>query len=173
MKLVKVLDQKSTPLAMDPLNQVILRELVTTESAISDLAAKLNLSTLNVWRRMQKLQKADLVEQTATQKVGNIEKKFYRSTAAWFAPQQLFNYKPKDPSLNEAFEIYTNIQSSMMAILATYNDVPKNADPVDYSLFMNMQVFAQICGKPEVQAKIVELKEKLARFNQQSGAKVF
>ena len=30
-----------------------------------------------------------------------------------------------------------------------------------------MKVFADICGKPEIQAKIVELKEKLAQFNPQ------
>ena len=55
---------------------------------------------------MQKLQKAKLIELTATQKVGNLEKKLYRSTATYFAPQQYFNFTPKDPSLNEAFEIY-------------------------------------------------------------------
>jgi DNA-binding Lrp family transcriptional regulator len=169
MKLVKVLDPKTAPLVMDPLNQVILRELVTTESSISDIAAKLNLPTLNIWRRMKKLQKADLVEQTATQKVGNIEKKLYRSTAAWFAPQQLLNYKPKDSNLKQAFEIYSNIQNSMMAALATYNEVPKDSDPMDYSLFINMQVFADVCGKPEVQEKISLLKEKLAQFNRQGG----
>ncbi len=173
MKLVKVLDQNGITLATDRINQTILRELVTSERATSDLAVQLNLPTLNIWRRMQKLQKANLIEQTATQKVGNIEKKLYRSTAAWFAPQQLFNFKPKDPSLKVAFEIYSNIQNSMMAAMQTYNDIPKDADPVDYSLFINMQVFADVCCKPETQAKIVTLKEKLAKFNQQNAGKVF
>ncbi len=169
MKLVKVLDQKTSPLVTDPTNQLILRELVTKEHAISDLAKKLNLPILTIWRRMQKLQKAELVEQTATQKVGNIEKKLYRSTAAWFAPQQYFNFKPKNPALAEAFDIYQGIQNSMMAVMSTYNEIPKNADPTDYSLFINMQVFADVCGKPAVQAKIVALKEKLAKFNQQNS----
>lgn len=173
MKLVKVLDQKTAPLVMDPLNQVILRELVTAQRSISDLAAQLNMPTLNIWRRMQKLQKADIVEQTATEKVGNIEKKLYRSTAAWFAPQQLFNYRPKDPNLKEAYEIYSNIQNTMVAVLSTCDEVPKDADPVDFSLFMNMQVFAEVCGKPEVQAKICSLKQKLAQFNQQRGKQTF
>ncbi len=172
MKVVKVLDAANAKLVTDPLNQVLLRELVTGEHSVSDLAAQLNIPTLNIWRKIQKLQKAGLIEQTRIEKVGNIEKKLYRSTAAWFAPQQLFNFKPKDPNLKEAFEIYSNIQNSMMAVMSTYNEVPKDADPVDFSIFLNMQVFAQICSKPEVQAKICTLKEKLANFNQ-DGAKVF
>ena len=169
MKLVKVLDQKTSPIVTDPTNQLILRELVTHDHSISDLAKKLNLPTLTVWRRMQKLLKAELVEQTATQKVGNIEKKLYRSTAALFAPQQFFNFKPKNPALTEAFDIYQGIQNSLMAVMSTYNEIPKNADPTDYSLFINMQVFADVCGKPDVQAKIVALKEKLAKFNRQNS----
>lgn len=165
MKIVKVLDQKTSPIVTDLTNQLILRELVIKENSISDLAKKLNLSTLTVWRRMQKLQKAELIEQTATQKVGNIEKKIYRSTAAWFAPQNYFNFKPKNPSLSEAFDIYQGIQNSMMAVMSTYNEIPKNADPTDYSLFINMRVFAEVCGKPEVNAKIVTLKEKLNKFD--------
>jgi len=170
MKLLKVLDQKNSSLVTDSTNQLILRELVTQDLAVSDIAKKLNLATLTVWRRMQKLQKAELVEQTATQKVGNIEKKLYRSTAAWYAPQQYFNFKPKNPALAEAFDIYQNIQNSMVAVMSTYNDIPKNADPTDYSLFVNMQVFADVCGKPEVQTKIVTLKEKLAKFNRQNSS---
>ena len=114
---------------------------------------------------MQKLEKAQLVEKTATQKVGNLEKKFYRTTATWFTPQQYFNFTPKDTSLTEAFEIYTGIQTKMLTKAAAYGDVPKDADPIDFSFFVNMLVFADVCGKPEVQAKIVELKEKLSKFN--------
>ncbi len=166
MKLVKALDQKTMPIAMDSINQIILKELVNQDLAVSDLATKLNLPTLNIWRRIQKLIKTELIEQTQTQKVGNIEKKLYRAIAAWYAPQQIFNYKPKDPTLKEAFDIYQNIQNNMMLVMATFNDIPKNVDPIDYSLFINMQVFAEVCGKPEVQTKIVKLKENLAKFNQ-------
>jgi hypothetical protein len=126
-----------------------------------------------MWRRIQKLQKENLVEVTATEKVGNLEKKLYRSTAAWFAPQQYLNFKPKNSELKSAFDIYSNIQNSMMAVMSTYNDVPIDADPTDYALYINMQVFAEVCGKHEIQTKIVELKEKLAQFNRQQGKQVF
>ena len=63
---------------------------------------------------MQKLAKANLVEVTRTEKVGNIEKKLYRATATWFGPQQFFNFKPKDQNLTEGFEIYSKIQRELL-----------------------------------------------------------
>jgi hypothetical protein len=165
MKLLKVLDAKTAPLVNNPLNQTILRELVTAPLSASDLATQLKLSTLTTWRHMQKLQKANLIEQTETKKVGNLEKKLYRATAAWYAPQQLFSFKPKDQNLQEAFDIYQGIQNRMVAQLSAYNEIPPDAEPTDFSLFVNMLVFAEVCGRPEIQAKIVELKEKLAQFD--------
>ena len=157
--------KKAKTLISDATNLTILRELVTADLAVSDLAAKLNIPTLNVWRHIQKLEKAKLIELTGTQKVGNLEKKLYRSAATYFAPKQYFNFTPKDPSLTEAFTIYNNIQNKMMTKAAAYGDIPKDADPVDFSFFVNMLVFADVCGEPDVQAKIVELKNKLAKFN--------
>lgn len=169
MKLIKFLDQEGQNLISDATNLTILRELVTAEYSPSELAQKLNLPTLNIWRHMQKLEKAHLIELTATQKVGNLEKKRYRSTATYFAPNQYFNFTPKDPSLTDAFAIYSHIQSKMIAKAAAYGDVPKNADPIDFSFFVNMLVFADVCGEPDVQAKIVELKRKLEKFNQKES----
>jgi hypothetical protein len=169
MKLLKVLNQETTTLVSDPINQVILKELVTQQQSVSDLAAKLDIPTLKLWRRMQKLLKANLTEQTGTEKKGNLEKKLYRATAAWYTPQQIFNFKPKDPNLKSAFEIYGDIQGSMMTRMAAYIEIPKDADPIDYSIYVNMQVFADICGKPAVQAKIVALEGKLAKFKEQGG----
>jgi DNA-binding Lrp family transcriptional regulator len=166
MKLVRFLDKTGQTLISDGTNITILRELVTAEYSPSELAAKLNLPTLNIWRRMQKLEKAKLIERTSTQKVGNLEKKRYRSTATYFAPNQYFNFTPKDPALTEAFSIYNSIQSKMMTKAAAYGDIPKDADPIDFSFFVNMLVFADVCGQPDVQAKIVELKDKLAKYKQ-------
>lgn len=173
MKLVKVLDPQTSNLVNDSLNQTILRELVTKPFSTSDLASKLKVPKLSIWRRIQKLQKADLIELADTQKVGNLEKKLYRAVAAWYTPQQLFNFKPKDVNLKEAFEIYQGIQNRMIAQVATYNEIPKNAEPVDFSLFVNMLVFAEVCGRPEVQAKIMELKERLAQFKLQQTKQFF
>ena len=75
MKLIKFLDQKGTTLVSEPLNQTILKTLVTQERSVSDLSKELNQPTLKVWRKMQMLQRANLIEQTRTEKVGNIREK--------------------------------------------------------------------------------------------------
>jgi DNA-binding Lrp family transcriptional regulator len=164
MKLIKMLDQQSANLVTDDVNQIILKKLVNQQQSISELAKELDLPTLKLWRKIQKLQKAGLVEQTGAEKKNNLEIKLYRSTATYFAPQQFFNFKPKDPDIKAAFEIYSEIQGTMIAKTAPYNDIPKDADPTDYAIYVNMQIFADVCGKPEVQAKIAELAEKLAKY---------
>lgn len=166
MKLVKVLDQEGNKIVSDPFNQIILKELVEKEQSISELSEKLNMPTLKLWRRIQKLLKAELVELVGTEKIGNLEKKLYRSTATWFAPQQYFNYQPKNPNLKAAFEIYSDIQKRLMFEVSTYGDVPEKADPIDYAMYANMQAFAQVCGKTEVQTKIRELQVQLEKFKQ-------
>jgi DNA-binding transcriptional regulator GbsR (MarR family) len=168
MKTVKLLDQEGTALINDPANVVILQKLVVAEHSISELATELNQPTLKMWRRMQKLIKTNLVELVQTKKVGNLEKKMYRATATYYTPHQYFNPKPKDPNLQEALNIYSDIQKEMMTALLTLGDVPKEADPTDFSLFANMQVFVQTCSKSTTQAKIAELKQKLDKFRQQS-----
>ncbi len=168
MKTVKLLDQEGTALIYDALNQAILNKLVADEHSISELSAELNQPPLKLWRRMQKLAKANLVELAQTKKVGNLEKKMYRSTAVWFTPHQYFSITPKNPDLKEAFEIYSGIQKEMMLALLALGDVPKEAEPSDFSLYANMQVFVQLCSKPVTQTKIVELEKKLAKFRQQN-----
>jgi DNA-binding Lrp family transcriptional regulator len=144
MKLIKMLDQQNASLVTDTVNQIILKELVNQQQSISELSEKIDVPTLKLWRRIKKLQKAGLVEQTGAEKKNNLEIKLYRSTATYFAPQQFFNFKPKDPDLKAAFEIYS--------------------ETTDYSIYVNMQIFADVCGKPEIQTKIIELKEKLAKY---------
>jgi predicted transcriptional regulator len=172
MKLIKVLDKEGEKLVADPTNTTILRELVTAEHSAAELAQKLKIPTLNVWRRMQKLQKAKLIEHTTTQKIGNLEKKLYRSTATCFTPQQYFNFIPKNPALTEAFELYNEIQKKMMSQTVAYDDIPKNTDPIDYAFFVNMMVFADVCSQQDVQTKIVTLKKKLANFNHNTELKI-
>ncbi len=166
MKLVKFLDQKGTVLVSDPLNQTILKNLVMSEYSISELAVKLNMPTLKLWRRMQKLVKANFVELSSTEKVGNLEKKLYRATATGYIPQsQFLEFKPKDANLQEAFELYSDIQNKMMAIVSGFGDVPKDAYPIDYALFASMYAFAQVFKTPDIQIKIDELEKKLRAYH--------
>ena len=164
MKLTKMLDQEGTKLSSDPANQIILQELVKSEHSISELAVQLDLPILNLWRRIQKLLKANMIELTRTQKVGNLEKKLYRATATLYTPKQYFTFTPKDPRLKEAFEIYSAIQKNMIIKMSAFGDVPNDADPIDFLMFANMQVFADVCGNPEIPKRIEDLKEKLAKY---------
>lgn len=165
MKIVKFLDQQGTTLVADTTNQAILRELVQSENSASDLAAKLNLPTLKVWRRMQKLAKAGLLERAGASKVGNVEKKLYRATATQFLPPQVFLLTPKDSNLQEAFQIYADIQKEIVAKVSVFHEIPKEADPVDFALFAGIEAFAEVCTKPETLAKLAALKKKLAAFS--------
>ncbi len=169
MKVVKLLDQEGSNLVSDPFNQAILKELVYKEQSISDLAKTLNLPTLKLWRRMQKLLKANMVELSRTEKTGNIEKKLYRTTATWFTPKQYFDFQPKDANLKAAFEIYSDIQKHLMFEASAFGEIPKDADPVDYAIFVNMYAFAQVCAKPAIQAKIIELQQRLIKFKEQGS----
>jgi len=170
MKLIKLLDQRGTLLVSDTLNQTILKNLVMSEYSASEMAAKLSMPTLKLWRRMQKLLKANLVELSRTEKVGNLEKKLYRATATGYVPQQQFlELQPKDASLKEAFELYSQIQNKMMAVLSGFGDVPKEVYPTDYAMFASMYAFAEVFAESSTQARLLELKAKLAQYQGQSN----
>jgi DNA-binding Lrp family transcriptional regulator len=164
MKLVRVLDGSETALASDRLNQLILKELVESEYSVTELARRLGLPTLRLWRRMQRLLAANMIELSAIKKSGNIEKKLYRATAASYVPAQLWDFKSKNPRLSETFEIYSRIQKSMMTLLSNVNEIPKGANPSDYAMYASMKAFAQVCGKPDVQESISELQKKLSEY---------
>lgn len=173
MKLVKFLDQKGTILVSDPLNQTILKNLVIAEYSVSELSQKLNVPTLKLWRRIQKLQNANLIELYRTEKVGNLEKKLYRASATGYMPQQQYlEFKPKNPNLQKAFEIYTAIQQEIMTKVAIYGEVPKDVNAVDFSFYVTMKAFVQIFREPTTRKNLEELSEKLLKYQQESGPQI-
>jgi len=167
MKMVKILDGKGTVLVSDALNQIILQKLVTSPNSITQLSRELNIPPLKLWRRMQRLMKAKLVEVSGVEKVGNLEKKFYRATALKYdVPQQFFEPKPNNPSIKAAFGIYAEIQSEMNAVLSTFDDyIPKEGDPTDFAIYAHMQAFVQVFEKSTTQASIQEMKQMLENFD--------
>ena len=52
MKLLRVLDGPSTTLLYDLRNQMILKELVESERSVTELAAKLKIPMVTLWKRM-------------------------------------------------------------------------------------------------------------------------
>ena len=58
-----------------------------------------------------------------------------------------------------------------MLEVSTFGDVPKTADPIDYATYANMYAFAQVCGKPEIYEKIVDLQKMLEKFQNPQNQK--
>ena len=165
MKLIRVLDATGTTLLYDLHNQMILKELVESERSVTELARKLNIPMVTLWKRMQKLIAADLVELSGVKKSGNLEKKMYRATAARYVPAQLLNFKPKDRRLLEAAEIYSQIQNMGMALLTKTNEIPADADPADYALYANLRAFVQLSRMPNFERRVAELEKKVSEYN--------
>lgn len=164
MKVVRVLSRADTRTLTDLLNQMILRELVLSERSVSGLARKLNLPTLKLWRRVQKLESLGLIEVSRTEKSGNIETKLYRSAAASFVPEEFLDLVPKDRRLAQASAIYTKLHKRMTGLISAANEIPPGADPVDYSFFATLSAFAAACGGPEGQEMISALRDKLSEY---------
>ena len=170
--MLKILDAKGTILVSDALNQIILQKLVMSPNSITELSRELNIPTLKVWRRMQKLMKAKLVEVSGVEKVGNLEKKLYRATALKYdVPQQFFEPKLDDPNLKAAFGIYAKIQNEMATILSSFDSkIPKEGDPTDFAIYAHLQAFVQALEETTTQANMREMKQLLANFDSGKGA---
>ncbi len=165
MKMLKVLDAKGTVLVTDALNQIILQKLALSQRSITELSREINTPPLKLWRRMQQLLKANLVEVSGAKKIGNLEQKLYRATATRYVPGQFFEFKPNDPNLQAAFAIYVKIQNEMMAILSTFDDIQIDGDPTDFALYANLRAFIQVFEKTNTQANMREIKQILAEYD--------
>lgn len=164
MKLMQVLDTRATALSMDPKNVQILSELLQSEYSVTELARRLNMPTVTLWKRMQKLLAAKMVELSEIRKSGNLEKKMYRAAAANYIPANLLVFKPSDKHLSEAYDIYSQIRMEARQLLTSMNEIPEGANPVDYALYATMRAFVAACGTPDSQRRIAELEKKLAEF---------
>ncbi len=172
--MIKILDAKGTVLVSDALNQMILQKLVTSPHSITQLSRELNIPALKLWRRMQRLMKAKLVEVSGVEKVGNLEIKLYRATALKYdVPQQFFEPKFNDPTIRAVFGIYVKIQNEMNAILSTFDAyIPKEGDPTDFAIYAHMQAFVQVFEKSTTQGSIQEMKQMLANFDNKNSTPV-
>lgn len=65
---------------------------------------------MKLWRRMQKLESAGLIEVSRVKRSGNIETKLYRATAASYVPRQFLEFKSGDPRLLGAFAVFSEFQ---------------------------------------------------------------
>ena len=171
MKLLKVLDAKSAVLVSDALNQIILQKLVMAPQSISDLSRQLNIPTLKLWRRIQRLQKAKLVELAGVEKVGNLEKKLYRATALKYdLPSQFFAPKLSDSNLMATFDKYSGIQNEMNMVLSKFeSQIPSEGDPTNFAIYSYMQAFVEVIQKASTQTSLDEMKHLLANYRMKNS----
>ena len=164
--MLKILDAKETLIVSDALNQLILQKLVMSPNSITGLSKEINVPALKLWRRMQRLMKAKLVEVSRVEKVGNLEKKLYRATALRYdVSQKFFGPKISDSDIEAAFEIYAKIQSNMNEILTEFDDqIPREGDPTDFAIYALMQAFIQTFEEPTTKQSVNEMKDKLTNF---------
>ena len=166
MKMVKILDAKGMALVSDALNQMILQKLAARPNSVTGLSRELNIPALKVWRRIQRLMKAKLVNVSRIEKVGNLEKKLYRATALRYdVSPQFFGPKLNDLNVQAAFELYIKVQNEEMAYLSSFdNDIPEEEDPTDFAVYALMQAFVQMFEKETTQARVGEIKQLLSNY---------
>ena len=164
MKLSKVLSPSATALLSDLRTQRILRELVTSEYSVTELSGRLNIPPVTLWKKVQRLLAADLIELSSVKKAGNLERKMYRATAVNYYPAQFLPAAPKDPRLMRLFGIYSEIQKMTMALQAKDHEIPAGVDPIDFALYRGLRAFVDIHSSPEFQKRIVELDDELREY---------
>ncbi len=167
MKMLKILDAKETLIVSDALNQLILHKLVMSPHSITRLSKEMNVPALKLWRRIQRLMKAKLVEVTGVEKTGNLEIKLYRATALRYdVSQKFFGPEINNADIKAAFEIYATIQNDMNEVLKTFDaDIPTESDPTDFAIYALMQAFVQTFDKATTKQSIHEMKDKLSNFH--------
>ncbi len=163
MKRLHALEEGDGGLLDDPLNTRIIGELVSAERSVAELSRKFDVPMVKMWRRVAKLTKAGVVEQTGSKRIRNLESKVYRARAARYVtkkPQSL----PKGRAVREAYELYSNIQKDIASALSRFEQVPQGVDPVDFAAFTDMHAFCHVLLHPDTTKKLVELREMLTRL---------
>jgi len=164
MKLVMVIDEKTSALFSDHVNRAIIRELIFSERSVSGLADIMKTQIVNVWRRVAKMQEAGIIRLSRTERVGNIEKKFYRATAILFVPAQPLNFEPKNENLKQALAIYTGFQMNLYKSMMS-TEIPDDADDlVDRAIYKELESFVKLTLNQETRDELEKIRELLGRI---------
>lgn len=169
MKTVMVLGDNGSELLLDALNQRIARELVFSEYTVAELSRKLHIPAVKTWRRIQKLVEAKVVEVARIDVMQNLEKKVYRATATMFVPRQFFDLKPSDERLGRAFNTYLEIQRQLMSRMSAFSEIPKGANPIDFSIYASVKTSCQHFLDPELKEKFLRLEREISEFEEGQG----
>ena len=163
MKRLHALEEGNGGLLDDPLNTRIIGELVSAGRSVAELSRKFDVPMVKTWRRVAKLTKAGIVEQTGSKRIRNLESKVYRARAARYVTKKPRSLS-KGRAVREAYELDSNIQKDIASALSRFEQVPQGVDTVDFATFTDMHAFCHVLLRPDTTKKLVELRGTLTRL---------
>lgn len=164
MKRLHVLEEGSAAMLDDSLNVKIVRELVFADRSVAELSKKFDVSMVKMWRRIAKLTKAGLVEQTGSKRIRNLESKVYRAKALRYVSKRALSFEPQGKAVKEAYALYSGIQQDIMKVLSRFEEIPGKFDPADFAAFADMHAFCHVLLHPDTRQKLLELRERLSHI---------
>lgn len=163
MKRLHVLEEGHSELFDDPLNVKVIKELVFADRSVAELARKFDVPMVKMWRRVGKLVKAGILEQTGSKKIRNLESRVYRAKALRYVSRKDLTFEPREKTVKEAYALYSDIQQDIVKMLSRFEEVPEKFDPADFAALADMHAFCQVLLHPDTRRKLVSLREKLSR----------
>lgn len=162
------MEEGNAGLLDDSLNIKIIRELVFADRSVADLSKKFDVSMVKMWRRIAKLTKAGVIEQTGSKRIRNLESKVYRARALRYVTRGALSFEPRGKAVREAYALYSDIQHDISKVLSKFEEVPEKLDPVDFAAFADMHAFCRVLLHPKTRQKLLELHEKLSGLEELS-----
>ncbi|MDG6909376.1 MAG: helix-turn-helix transcriptional regulator [Nitrososphaerota archaeon] len=164
MKRLHVLEAEDAGLLDDSLNARVVRELVFADRSVAELSKKLDVPMVKMWRRIAKLTRAGVIEQTGSKRIRNLESKVYRARAPKYVSKRALDLEPRGKAVREAYALYSDIQQDISKALSRFEEVPERLDPADFAAFADMHAFCRVLLHPDTRQKLLVLREKLSRM---------
>jgi DNA-binding Lrp family transcriptional regulator len=129
-----------------------VRELVFSECAIAELSRKLSMPPLKIWRRIQKLVEAKIVESQGS-RMRNTREEGLSREGHQLRPRTVSRPKTNNERLGKAFKTFLEVQRELMNRLSAFSDIPKGENPTDYAICASAKSFCQLFLDPDLETK--------------------
>lgn len=159
MKRLMITTDKQTRLLSDQINNQIVRKLVYDDLSVSELSKLTKTSVVKVWRRVQGLKKEGLVEQTASKRIANLEKKMFRATAVRYLPPRAPEFRSDYLTLSQ--QKFAKIRTEYLRIAQEMNEIPKDMNPIDYAVAVDLYATSKIYTNSKIQQELREILEEV------------
>lgn len=163
MKVYQLVEKKYIGIFSDELCKKILIEVIKKELTPMDLARILRKPILAIWKRLDDMSKANIVEVVGVKrKIGGPLMRLYRAKAVIFLTD---NFSILYPDTYPAFNIIKEFNIEILKNLEKYNQIPNEADPMLYSAWAFLKAFTETLRNTDlINKKLRELEELLAKI---------